>query len=90
VHELGHRILLGSAAMKAKRDTVFNHKCLFLGLYDVLIDLYGEDFAKETAAFEKNFSVDYKTAWDWALQFDREERMQRFAEILNGDFSKLD
>jgi hypothetical protein len=89
VHELGHRILHGRVILKIKRDTVLNHKHLYLKLYDVFLELYGEEFTKEAIAFDNQLSLDYKKAWDWVLQFTKEERQIRFEKVVNGDISQL-
>jgi len=57
---------------------------LFLILYDVWIELYGERFANEQIEVEKKRRglYDYESAWNWALSLSKEERAARFAEIL--------
>lgn len=80
VHEMGHRILF-----KKMKLTVFNkvevHKRLNLCLYDVLVDLYGKEFSDFVVQNESKVN-EYKEAWDWALSFTKEERHERFNELL--------
>lgn len=80
IHELGHRLLY--RRRKNKGDSLERHKFLFLVFYDVLTDLYGESFARETVAFDNQLNELYKDAWAWALQFDKNERQKKFQEML--------
>ncbi|MAQ59432.1 hypothetical protein CL638_01845, partial [bacterium] len=78
IHELGHRLLYGRVN-QIDFSSLENHKTLFLVLYDVFEKLFGTEFADDTVAWDKKLPRDaYKLAWDWALQFDREERTEQF------------
>ena len=81
IHELGHRHL---AQLKHRPGDIDEHRLLFLILYDVWIELYGERFANEQIEVEKKRRglYDYEAAWNWALSLSKEERAARFAEIL--------
>jgi hypothetical protein len=80
IHELGHRILSGHGTKQG--DSLYNRKFLFLVLYDLYVELYGEQFAKETVAWDSNLpGPEYKEAWDWALSLTKEERSQKFIEM---------
>ena len=87
-HELCHRALTGN---DIKNKVLWNHpsytlelhKVLDLILYDILIDLFGQETADEEIKYEvslwdgKDISP-YKIAWDWALQMSREKRQKEF------------
>ena len=59
----------------------FVHSVLFLILYDIWVDLYGEMFAKEQVEIEKLRRGVYPKAWDCALGITRMEREKKFREI---------
>jgi hypothetical protein len=92
VHELCHRLIFGnnvlikSANMLQSWDSNM-HKQLDLILYDILIELYGEDFAKDNIDYEislwrgKDISP-YKIAWDWALAMTKKERQKLWKKSL--------
>lgn len=82
IHELGHRLVMGRVKKDAELDA---HGVLNLFLYDVWVELYGEDFAKR--AVEKESALPrtgeyYATAWKQALKLSVEERKNRLREIL--------
>ncbi len=91
VHELCHRIVVGNK-IKVKSGKSYNswilaiHKHIDLILYDIWVDLYGENFAKREIKYEislwdgKGISP-YKVAWDWALSMTKEERAREFKKI---------
>ena len=80
IHELGHRLL---NRFVKKPDTLDRHKFLFLVLYDVFIDLYGENFAKESVEWDSNLGPMYKEAWEFALSFKtKEERQGKFKVLM--------
>ena len=60
------------------------HRVLFLFLYDVWERLYGQGFADAQVVVEKKRRgvYDYEAAWTWALAQSKEERAQRFKEIV--------
>jgi len=81
IHELGHRHL---AQLKLRPRDIDEHRVLFLVLYDMWVELYGEQFAKEQVGVEKQRRglYDYEAAWNWALSLSREDRRMRFQEVL--------
>jgi hypothetical protein len=91
-HELCHRLLLGNKIKweKIKGKNGFYllvHRPADLILYDIWVELYGEDFAKRHVKYEidlwseKGISP-YKIAWDWALAMTKEQRHQEFLKYL--------
>lgn len=91
IHELSHRLLAGNGvgprqkkfkSEKSKKLAV--HKILYLILYDIWTELYGEKFAKESVESEINISGDevYKKAWKWALSLSKKERKEKFLALL--------
>jgi hypothetical protein len=68
----------------AKWQTFLAKHILFLFLYYVWERLYGQEFAEEQVAVEKKRKgvYDYEAAWAWALAQSKEERVQRFKEIV--------
>lgn len=80
-HELGH-VLLYSHKI-TKKSSLENHKELFLIFIDILRELYGDQFTKETIEYESSLSLVYKEAWDFALSFKtKEERQKKFKEMM--------
>jgi len=72
VHELGHRL-----AFTLGRSTgLDDHSLLYLFLYDVWTDLYGQPFADRIVSIERRIGPAYAGAWDFALSMSREERQQ--------------
>ncbi|MBX4206043.1 hypothetical protein KW795_02500 [Candidatus Microgenomates bacterium] len=87
IHELCHRITVGRTTlfypkMEPLEFTLNSHKAIDLILYDILTELYGEDYAKGQVELESTFRDTAKDAWDWALSFTKEERKSKFKEIL--------
>lgn len=83
IHELGHRLLYANGVVGETRG-LDEEQCLFLFLYDVWVDLYGEKFAKSNVDVESGHKgiYDYKNAWTWALAGGKTERVKRLEEIL--------
>lgn len=83
VHELCHRLISGNLIridVKDRKDFSLEvHKLLNLILYDVWVDIYGEQLAKSNLDYESGIPS-YKEAWEWALSFSKEERAKRFEE----------
>ena len=77
VHELGHRLQGGEVPPDAPE-----HPTLFLWVYDVWVDLWGQEFADEQVAVEKRRGERYVRAWDSALALSREGRAARWRELL--------
>ena len=80
VHELGHRL----AFTLPRRDGLDDHRLLYLFLYDVWTDLYGQDFADRMASIERRIGPAYEQAWTWALAMTRENRQARLRAIGSG------
>lgn len=90
VHELGHRLLHRKVKGEKDADSLALHKLLFLVLYEVFVELYGENFAYSAVEWDKNLPrPQYKEAWEWALSFSLEERKKKFQEILRGEYSLI-
>jgi hypothetical protein len=84
IHELGHRLLFDLIPPNDNKS----HHLLFLFLYDVWTDLYGEIFAKQQVEIEKNQkSTDYETPWVWVLSMTREERNSLMVKYTHGKIS---
>jgi len=77
IHELGHRLL---QEVPNTSETT-EHKKLFLMLYDVWVDLYGNSFADDQVQIEKRRAGVYPEAWDWALALSKAERAAKLAEL---------
>lgn len=82
VHELCHRLIF-DGEMRSHLD---NHKRIYLILYDIWTELEGEEFADSNVEREKTSPVGdpevYAAAWDWALSLSRDERQQKFHEMV--------
>lgn len=91
-HELCHRLVAGNnISIKVEKNhtsrTMAIHKHIDLILYDIRVEIYGEDFAKEEADYEISLWTGreinpYKVAWDWALSMTKEERQKLWKESL--------
>ncbi|MEK7646501.1 MAG: hypothetical protein AAB381_02300 [Patescibacteria group bacterium] len=92
VHELGHRILYRRESSAGNKTTFERHKFLFLVLYDVFCELYGQEFTYKVIAWDSSLGKDkgrsmYEDAWQWALQYKtKEERQKIYKEILSGEY----
>jgi hypothetical protein len=81
VHELGHRMNLN---LRTRPQDLDEHRLLFLYLYDLYVDLYGQEFADGQVAVGRTLKglYDYDTAWTWTLAMTREARASRLAGVL--------
>ncbi|MES2216067.1 MAG: hypothetical protein V4481_02115 [Patescibacteria group bacterium] len=80
VHELGHCLL--NRRLKAT-DTETVHKILFLPLFDLFKEIFGEQFLKETIEWDSKLHPKYKMAWEFAGSFqNKEERLGKFGEMI--------
>ena len=79
IHELGHR-LQGHLFKKDEES----HPYLFLFLYDVWTQLYGQEFADQQVKVEsaRKGLYDYESAWKDALQLTQAERKAKWQEFL--------
>jgi hypothetical protein len=76
-HELGHRL----AFTLPRNSGLDDHRLLYLFLYDVWTDLYGQAFADRMVSIERRIGPGYESAWSWALAMSREERQARLAAL---------
>jgi hypothetical protein len=77
VHELGHRLALALPSGGELDD----HRLLYLFLYDVWTDLYGQAFADRMVGIERRIGPAYESAWNWALAMTREQRQARLGAL---------
>jgi len=78
VHELGHR-LMGDLVP----GNIDEHSIIFLFVYDVWAELWGQPFADEQVVIERRRTgTDYDGLWRAALTWSREERARRFADFV--------
>lgn len=88
IHELCHRLMLDNN-LKTEKQTKLSeftrkiHQRIFLILYDIWAELYGETFAKDQVAQEiQSSDPSYKQAWKWALSFNRLMRLRKFENLV--------
>lgn len=83
-HELGH-ILVGDIPLDPDGQPIVGyHVVLFLFLYDVWVDLWGEDFGVAQVGVEsarRGGGVDYERRWNEALALTAEERAAELARV---------
>ena len=86
VHELLH-IISAEYMFKlpGKEDelSIGLHKQIDLVLYDIWLELYGEQFAHKQVAIESKRTAIYKEAWNWALDFSKPKRHSMFLDLSN-------
>lgn len=80
IHELCHILLNDNSIPLKKFDS---HQIINLILYDIWVNLYGEDFAHKQMAAESNLVERYKTCWNWALSKTQKERQHLFQELIS-------
>jgi len=80
IHELGHRFLFRFENQQHGLDA---HQILFLILYDIWTELYGQEFADKQVAIEsaRKGIYDYEKTWKWALALGRKDREKMFRKI---------
>lgn len=82
IHELGHILLYKKIKYLPENPSLERHKVLDLVLYDVLRELYGDEFIASIITRESEYPL-YSEAWNWALQFKtKDERQNKFREAL--------
>lgn len=81
VHELSHRIMVDIVPADFE-----DHPYIFLFLYDVWVELWGEAFADAQVAVEsrRRGVFDYEGAWNTALSLSADERAAAWREFVNG------
>jgi len=79
VHELAHRLISDLVS----RDTE-EHPIIFLFVYDVWVQLWGQEFADEQVAVEseRRGNYDYESAWRDALALGHDGRAERWSRFL--------
>ena len=85
IHELGHRLI---EQIKDRPVNLDEHHILFLILYDIWTNLYGQDFADKLVSIERERKghYDYSSAWDQTLILSRKERQDKFRLIKSKNF----
>lgn len=87
VHELSHRLLAGNGIVsltdEGRMDSLGLHKQINLFLYDVLCELYSQDFADNQVEYEKGLQSFYSEAWEWALQITPQERALQLKSLVS-------
>ncbi len=88
IHELCHRLVRGNRSrlgLPAYRsnEQLQNHQLIDLFLFDVWVDLYGEEFARRQVEVESERQQFYKEAWGWALSMGRGERETKLRAVLS-------
>jgi|TARA_Y100000310_G_scaffold211146_1_gene211871 hypothetical protein len=83
IHELGHRLLIGTG--KPPPKDLSSHDVLFLILYDVWTELYGKEFADNAVNWEskREGRTNYEQFWNNVLSISKGERAKKFKEIMN-------
>ena len=79
IHEIGHR--LQAPLFRGAEDS---HPFLFLYLYDVWRDLYGQAFADEQVKIERGRKgiYDYDRAWKQVLELTEDERITAWRNFV--------
>jgi hypothetical protein len=78
VHELAHRL---AADVPFQGD---HHELIFLFVYDVWVDLWGQPFADQQVRIEglRKGITDYEGVWKRTLAVSAAERARQFQAIL--------
>lgn len=82
IHELGHRLHF---CLKRRTKDFNDHELLFLYLYDVWLDLYGEEFAQLQIKAENkrsNKTNNYKEMWEKALKLGADGRKIKLKQMV--------
>ena len=80
VHEIGHRL----AFTLRHPPELDDHQLLYLFLYDVWTDLYGQAFADRMVSIERQIGPAYAAAWDFALAMSRGQRQAMLRTLRPG------
>jgi len=82
IHELGHRYLFD---LKNRQHGLDAHQILNLILYDIWMELYGEEFAEKQVRIEsaRKGVYDYAKTWKWALGLGEDGRKKMFRRICD-------
>ena len=102
IHELAHRLLGGNALWAYELGLVaadapealhseYNHRLIYLFLYDVMEQALGEPFATVFKEREDNDLLappDYRQAWQWAMSLNHDERQQAVQRLAAQKFTR--
>ena len=80
IHELAHRLIIDAAPPAARR--LESHAVIYLFLFDVWTDLFGESFAQRQVEIESQRRPLYAEAWRTAHGMDRTARSARLRAVL--------
>ena len=85
LHELSHRIVLEYNMFEISQklfDFKEIHELIDLFLYDVIVELYGEESAKLRVEYESDFAeLEYRTAWQKTLKLNYNQRQNMLKQI---------
>lgn len=85
IHELAHRLVDGHRArvtsLQPRRDRD-EHELIYLFLFDLWADLYGEAFARRQVEAESQRRPMYREAWEATLKMDREARAATLRTLI--------
>lgn len=81
VHELSHRLIWDVYPIDLE-----DHPVIFLFLYDVWVELWGQEFADAQVAIEsrRRGRFDYESAWQTAIDLGFEGRRAAWQKIIEG------
>jgi len=82
IHELAHRLVVDTAPPAARR--LESHEVIYLFLFDVWTDLFGEVFAQRQVEVESQRRPLYAEAWRTAYRMDRTARAARLRAVVGG------
>lgn len=68
---------------KDEEITLGLHKQIYLVLYDIWVESYGQQFTEEQVDVESKRTPIYREAWDWALGFQKPEGQSMFLHLSN-------
>ena len=79
VHELAHRLIADLSSWDLEE-----HPIIFLFVYDVWVELWGQKFADEQVVVEsaRRGNYDYESAWRDVLALGRKGRAERWSAFL--------
>lgn len=90
-HELCHRLMAQNKIETKKFTRVETHKQINLILYDIFLNLYGEEETKKRIEYEINLWIKtggkkednpYITAWNYVTKMTKEQRAKEFKKYL--------
>lgn len=93
LHELAHRLLtmnevkIPGAGPGSDNPSEALHKYMFLFLYDAYKLFGGVDFAEKIIEFEQGLGNKYKRAWMWVVNFNEEERKEKWDAVVDAEYN---